>query len=77
VQKQYIVLANSEELLKEYRDGLVPQAQAAYRAEQATYQFGKGTFATVLSSLIDVLTFEHDYQQAILDHEQPWPAWKP
>jgi outer membrane protein TolC len=69
VQKQYIVLANSEELLKEYRDGLVPQAQAAYRAEQATYQFGKGTFATVLSSLIDVLTFEHDYQQAILDHE--------
>ena len=69
VQKQYIVLTNSEELLKEYRDGLVPQAQAAYRAEQATYQFGKGTFATVLSSLIDVLTFEHDYQQAILDHE--------
>jgi outer membrane protein TolC len=69
VQKQYIVLTDSEELLKEYRDGLVPQAQAAYRAEQATYQFGKGTFATVLSSLIDVLTFEHDYQQAILDHE--------
>jgi cobalt-zinc-cadmium efflux system outer membrane protein len=69
VQKQYIVVTNSEELLKEYRDGLVPQAQAAYRAEQTTYEFGKGTFATVLSSLIDLLTFEHDYQQAILDHE--------
>jgi cobalt-zinc-cadmium efflux system outer membrane protein len=69
VQKQYILVTNSEELLKEYRDGLVPQAQAAYRAEQATYESGKGTFATVLSSLIDLLTFEHDYQQAILDHE--------
>jgi outer membrane protein, heavy metal efflux system len=69
VQKQYIVLTNSEELLKEYRDGLVPQAQAAYRAELTTYESGKGTFATVLSSLIDLLTFEHDYQQAILDHE--------
>jgi cobalt-zinc-cadmium efflux system outer membrane protein len=69
VQKQYIVVTNSEELLKEYRDGLVPQAQAAYRAELTTYESGKGTFATVLSSLIDLLTFEHDYQQAILDHE--------
>jgi outer membrane protein, heavy metal efflux system len=69
VQKQYIVVTNSEELLKEYRDGLVPQAQAAYRAELTTYESGKGTFAIVLSSLIDLLTFEHDYQQAILDHE--------
>jgi outer membrane protein TolC len=69
VQKQYIVVTDSEELLKEYRDGLVPQAQAAYRAEETTYESGKGTFSTVLSSLIDVLTFEHDYQQAILDHE--------
>jgi outer membrane protein, heavy metal efflux system len=69
VQKQYIVVTNSKELLKEYRDGLVPQSQAAYRAELTTYESGKGTFATVLSSLIDLLTFEHDYQQAILDHE--------
>ena len=69
VQKQYIVVTNSEELLKEYRDGLVPQAQAAYRAELTTYESGKGTFAAALSSLIDLLTFEHDYQQAILDHE--------
>ena len=69
VQKETIVVTNSEELLKEYHDGLVPQAQAAYRAELTTYESGKGTFAAVLSSLIDLLTFEHDYQQAILDHE--------
>jgi outer membrane protein TolC len=69
VQKQYIVVTNSEELLKEYSDGLVPQAQAAYRAELTTYESGKGAFASTLSSLIDVLAFEHDYQQAILDHE--------
>jgi len=77
VQKQYIVVTNSEELLKEYRDGLVPQAQAAYRAEQTTYESGKGTFATVLSSLIELLTFEHDYQQAIWITKQPWPPGIP
>ena len=69
VQKQYVAVRESEELLKEYRDGLVPQSEAAYRAEQTTYESGKGTIATVLTSLIDLLTFEHDYQQAILDHE--------
>jgi cobalt-zinc-cadmium efflux system outer membrane protein len=69
VQKQYIAVTNSEELLKEYTDGLLPQAQAAFRAEQTTYQAGKQAFAPVLSSLLDELGFEHDYQQALLDHE--------
>lgn len=69
VQKQYIAVTNTEELLKEYKDGLLPQAQAAFRAEQTTYQSGKQPFAPVLSSLLDELTFEHDYQQALLDHE--------
>ncbi len=69
VQKQYIAVTNTEELLKEYREGLLPQSQAAFRSEQTTYQSGKQTFAPVLSSLLDELTFEHDYQQALLDHE--------
>jgi outer membrane protein, heavy metal efflux system len=69
VQKQYIAVTNTAELLTEYQDGLLPQAQAAFRAEQTTYRSGKQAFAPVLSSLLDVLTFEHDYQQALLDHE--------
>jgi cobalt-zinc-cadmium efflux system outer membrane protein len=69
VQKQYITVTNTAELLTEYQDGLLPQAQAAFRAEETTYQSGKQEFAPVLSSLLDVLTFEHDYQQALLDHE--------
>jgi outer membrane protein TolC len=69
VQKQYIAVTNTAELLKEYQDGLLPQAEATFRAEQTTYQSGKETLAPVLSSLLDVLTFEHDSQQALLDHE--------
>ncbi len=69
VQKQYIAVTNTAELLTEYQDGLLPQARAAFHAEQTTYQSGKQAFAPVLSSLLDVLTFEHDYQQALLDHE--------
>jgi len=69
VQKQYIAVTNTAELLKEYQDGLLPQSEATFRAEQTTYQSGKETLAPVLSSLLDVLTFEHDSQQALLDHE--------
>ena len=69
VQKQYIAVTDTEELLKEYTDGLLPQAQAAFRSEQTTYQSGKEAFAPVLSSLLEELTFENDYQQALLDHE--------
>jgi outer membrane protein TolC len=69
VQKQYIAVTNTAELLSEYQDGLLPQAEATFRAEQTTYQSGKETLAPVLSSLLDVLTFEHDSQQALLDHE--------
>ncbi|MCU1323005.1 MAG: outer rane efflux protein [Acidobacteriaceae bacterium] len=69
VQKQYVTVTNTAELLTEYQDGLLPQARAAFQAEQTTYQTGKQAFAPVLSSLLDVLTFEHDYQQTLLDHE--------
>ena len=69
VQKQYIAVKNTAELITEYQEGLLPQARAAFQAEQTIYQSGKQAFAPVLSSLLDVLTFEHDYQQALLDHE--------
>lgn len=69
VQKQYIAVASNDELMKEYREGLIPQAEATFHSEQTAYQSNKQEFAPVLSSLLDMLTFEHDYQQAILDHE--------
>jgi outer membrane protein, heavy metal efflux system len=69
VQKQFIAVTSAEELLREYQEGLIPQAEAAFHSEEAAYQSNKGQFAPVLSSLLDVLSFEHDYQQALLDHE--------
>jgi cobalt-zinc-cadmium efflux system outer membrane protein len=69
VQKQYVAVTSTSELLKEYQEGLIPQAEAAFHSEEAAYQSNKQQFAPVLSSLLDVLSFENDYQQALLDHE--------
>lgn len=69
VQKQFIAVTETTELVNEYREGLMPQSEAAFRAVRTRYKAGKEGFEVVLSSLLDELTVEHDYQQALLDHE--------
>jgi outer membrane protein, heavy metal efflux system len=69
VQKEYVTAASSAELLTEYRDGLIPQAEAVFRANLAAYQSNTGELNTVLLSVNDVLTLERDSAQALLDHE--------
>ena len=50
-----------------YRDGLLPEARASFDAGLVAYQAGHQDFASVLGSLRDLLTFELDYQQLLLD----------
>ena len=69
VQRQYVVAKTSEEQLVIYRDGLVPQAQASIQAGLAAYQANREDFQTLLSSFLDVLTLDLQYQQTLLDHE--------
>lgn len=69
VQRQYIVAKTSEEQLLIYRDGLIPQARAGIQAGLAAYQANREDFETLLSSFIDVLTLDLQYQQTLLDHE--------
>jgi outer membrane protein TolC len=69
VQKEYITATSSAELLTEYRDGLIPQAQAVFHASLAAYQSNAGELNAALLSLNDVLTLERDSAQALLDRE--------
>jgi outer membrane protein, heavy metal efflux system len=69
VQQEYVQAASDEELLKEYRDGLVPQSDAAYRATVNAYALNKGDLPRVLSSFTDLLNLKLEYAQTLLDHE--------
>jgi len=69
VQQQYVVAQTSEEQLRIYRDGLIPQAQAALQAGMAAYESNRADFQTLLSSFLDVLKLELEYTQTLLDHE--------
>ena len=69
LQEQYVAVKSTAELLNEYKEGLIPQAEAVFHSEQSAYQSNKQELGPVLSALLDILTLESDYQQALLDHE--------
>ena len=68
-QKSWIAAQSSAELMSEYQHGLIPQAGSVFQSELTAYQSNREPFSAVLNALIDRIGFEHDYQQALLDHE--------
>ena len=68
-QRQIVIAQKSEEQLRIYREGLIPQAQATFEAGMATYQVGRQDFETLISAFLDVLNLDLEYQRTLLDHE--------
>ena len=69
VRDQYIAAQTASQLLTIYREGLIPQALAAYQAGLAAYQGGRQDFETLLSSFMDVLNFDQEYWKTLAEHE--------
>jgi len=69
VQEGYVKAASDEELLKEYREGLIPQSDAAYRATLSAYASNSEEFVHVLSYFTDLLSLKLEYAQTLVDHE--------
>jgi cobalt-zinc-cadmium efflux system outer membrane protein len=69
VQEGYVKATSDEELLKEYREGLVPQSDAAYRATLNAYASNREQFIHVLSYFTDLLSLKLEYAQTVVDHE--------
>ncbi len=68
-KKQYAVATATAELLTQYRDGLVPQADAVFHAGLAAYESNKQSLTSVLTALDEVLELKRGYEQTLLDHE--------
>jgi cobalt-zinc-cadmium efflux system outer membrane protein len=69
VQEGYVKATSDEELLKEYREGLVPQSDAAYRTTLNAYASNREQFTHVLSYFTDLLSLKLEYAQTLVDHE--------
>src|SRR5712692_6088197 len=69
VQQQYVRAKTSEERLKIYGDGLVPQSEATFQSALSAYQSNKQDFESLLSGFLDVLNLDLEYRNELVDHE--------
>jgi cobalt-zinc-cadmium efflux system outer membrane protein len=69
LRQQFLGVQKSAELLKIYRDGLLPQARAELQAGLAAYQSNREDFQALLASFLDVLKLDQEYWQTLSEHE--------
>jgi outer membrane protein, heavy metal efflux system len=68
-QQQYVQASSDAELLKEYREGLIPQSDAAYRATLSAYAANRDQFTHVLLYFTDLLNLKLEFAKTLADHE--------
>jgi outer membrane protein TolC len=69
LRQQYVAVEKSTELLKMYRDGLLPQAKAELQAGFAAYESNRQDFQALLASFLDVLKLDEEYWQTLSEKE--------
>jgi len=69
IQQQFVVAQTSEEQLKIYKEGLIPQSTAAFQSALAAYQANRQDFQTLFSSFLDALDLDLQYERELADHE--------
>jgi outer membrane protein, heavy metal efflux system len=69
LRQQFITAEKSAELLKIYREGLIPQARAELQAGMTAYQSNRQDFQALLASFLDVLKLDEEYWQTLSEHE--------
>ncbi len=69
LRQQFLTAEKSAELLKIYREGLLPQARVELQAGLAAYQSNRQDFQALLASFLDVLKLDEEYWQTLSEHE--------
>ncbi|MGB0036647.1 MAG: TolC family protein [Candidatus Acidiferrales bacterium] len=69
LRQQFLTAEKSAELLKIYREGLIPQARAELQAGMAAYQSNRQDFQALLASFLDVLKLDEEYWLTLSEHE--------
>src|SRR6266481_4102701 len=69
LRSEYETEQKTAELLKIYREGLLPQASASFQAGIAAYQNNRQDFQAVLASFLDVLHLDEEYWKNVSERE--------
>jgi outer membrane protein, heavy metal efflux system len=69
LRTEFDTAEKTAELLKIYRDGLLPQTRVEFQSGLAAYQNNKQDFQGLLASFLDVLHLDEEYWQSIAERE--------
>jgi outer membrane protein TolC len=69
LRTEFEIAQKTAELLKIYREGLLPQARSEFEAGVAAYQNNRQDFQTLLTSFLDVLHLDEEYWQNAAERE--------
>ena len=70
LRTEYETAEKTAEVLKIYREGLLPQARAEFEAGIAAYQNNRQDFQSLLASFLDVLQLDEEYWQSAAEREK-------
>ena len=66
---QWATAQRTKDLLRIYREGLLPQAQSLAESALAAYQDNRLDFSEVLSASLEISRLNSEYWQTLADHE--------
>jgi outer membrane protein, heavy metal efflux system len=69
LRTEFDTAEKTAELLKIYRDGLLPQTRVEFQSGLAAYQNNRQDFQALLTSFLDVLHLDEEYWQSVSDRE--------
>ncbi len=69
LRNEFDAAEKTTEVLKIYREGLLPQARAEFEASEAAYQNNRQDFQALLNAFLDVLKLDEEYWQSVADRE--------
>jgi len=69
LKQNYLAAKASDNLLKLYSQGIVPQSTLALESSMSAYQVGNLDFLTVLSNFTTVVNYETDYYRELANYQ--------
>lgn len=70
LRSAYDTAQKTADLLKIYKEGLIPQSRASFQAGMAVYQNNRQDFQSALSSFLDILHLDEEYWQSVSERER-------
>ncbi len=77
LKQEYLAAKASEDLLRLYSQGVVPQSSLALESSMSSYQVGTADFLTVIGNFSTVLNYEIDYYRELANYQMALARMEP